>query len=94
MRINPQALDRVKGSRPTGDGMATIFEHLRGALQSTGDTAVLSMSLDYQKDGDEVQEGDLIPVISFGLRPATLLKQDAEPNLDVHSGPVAEQRLP
>lgn len=90
MRINPEALRRVAESKPTGPGLATIFEHLLDALEISGDSAVLSMSLDYQKPEDIIQKGDLIPVISFSLRPATYVESD----LDVHSGPVAEQRLP
>lgn len=90
MQINPQAIERVRTSRPTGEGTATIFEYLLAAMVIAGDTALVSMALDYQYEGDPVQEGDLIPVITFALRPATLVKTDVEPNLDVHSGPVAE----
>lgn len=78
----------------TGEGIGRIFEHLLSASEIVGDTAILSCNLDYQKAEDHVEEGDLIPVVSISLRPATLLIHHAEPNLDVHPGPVADQQLP
>jgi len=70
MRINPQALERVKGARLSGDGVAATFQELFKLLERFPD-AEAAMSLVYQDKDDVVEEHDLIPVITLSFRPAS-----------------------
>lgn len=71
MRLNPQALERLNSAKLTASGLVGIFEHMASIHETTQDPTCLSLRLDYQAEGDTVAEGDLIPVISISLRPAT-----------------------
>lgn len=79
-------LERVRSAQPTGEGTAKIFDCLAQMANLVGDSALMSLNLDYQYESDVIQEGDLVPVISFSLRPATYV----QPDLDVPSGPTTD----
>ena len=71
MRVSPVALHRIREARMSGTGVAMMFEHIVAALEMF-DGAQSAMSFDYQYADDEVVEGDLIPVVTLALRPATM----------------------
>lgn len=71
MPINQAALQRLRDSQMRGGGVATIFEHLAFGFEQLG-AAASQVQIDYQDPADTVVEGDLIPVITLALRPATL----------------------
>ncbi len=54
----------------------TIFEGLRSAYEALGPEAA-ELHLDWQKEGDIVEDGDVVPVIVLALRPAK--KPNVEP---------------
>lgn len=66
MRINPQALERLRAAPLHGAGFADICENMLLAAATTDATPVFN--LDYQPE--VVEEGDLIPVITIYLRQA------------------------
>ena len=71
MKINKHALDRVRGARMSGEGTADILLSMAASAAVHGaDGACLT--LDYQREDDPVEPGDMIPVISLTLRPATV----------------------
>lgn len=73
MRLNPTAVDRLRGAKLRPEGLITIFETLVQACEYLVPESV-TYRLDFQGEGDQVAEGDLIPVITISLRPATLEK--------------------
>jgi len=68
MRINPQALERLRAAPLHGAGFADICENMLLAASATDATPVFN--LDYQPTPEEIEEGDLIPVITIYLRQA------------------------
>jgi hypothetical protein len=69
MRINPDALERLKGATFNSEVVAFLLEQVRGQAEIMG-APTASLSLDYEKPGDKVEPGDVIPVLTFTLRPA------------------------
>ncbi len=67
MKINQAALTRIKEAKFRPGKIAAILENLALILDSTGSTQT-QLSLDYQDPADPVESGDLIPVITIGLR--------------------------
>jgi hypothetical protein len=70
-RVLPEALERLAKAELTPDRLIEVFKGLALAANAHG-SEVVQLNLDYQGATDQVQEGDLIPVISLSLRPATL----------------------
>jgi len=67
MPINKEALERVRTAKFTAENFVEIMEHMcatRDALGG-GDT---QFSLDYQSADTVIEPGDMIPVITIGLR--------------------------
>lgn len=64
-KINSQALERVRAAPLTGEGVATILELLWENSQKTGCSP--SFVLNYHEVEDEIEEGDMIPVITVTL---------------------------
>jgi hypothetical protein len=94
LKLNPSALARLRAASLSAAGIANIFERLAESLADCPEMLqVASMSLDYQATTDEVAEGDLIPVITISLRPATILQEvrDVRSDMDLHSGPTSDQ---
>lgn len=85
MKINPQALERLKAAAVTAGSLAAIFEQMGEAFQLFG-TAYASFGIDFQGDAD-VEEDDLIPVITLTLRPAT---PNDRPDVDVPPEPTPD----
>lgn len=69
MQVAGNALARIRESPMRGEGIATIFEGMAGSLNYGAPTA--HFALDFQHPDDVLSEGDLIPVITLSLRPAT-----------------------
>ncbi len=76
MRVQPDALARLAGSKFTAETVANIMEFMRQKADLVG--AVSSgITLDFQKDEDVVTREDMIPCITLTLRPATIYAQSA-----------------
>jgi len=71
MKINEQALDKIRQAPMTGESFVKLAESLMGTLELTG-AVETSLSLDYQHDDVKVVPGDLIPCITLSLRQATI----------------------
>jgi len=71
MRIHPQALERLRAAAMSGATVASTLERLVAALDAFPEAHV-GLNLDYQQAADEEADGDLIPVVTISLRPATL----------------------
>lgn len=56
----------------------TILEGLLNAYELLGPEAA-EIHLDYQKDDDPVEDGDLVPVIVIALRPARKKHEELPP---------------
>jgi len=70
MPIHQEALERVRSAKIRGEKVAEIMARFEGVLDATGAADCL-LTLDYQGKDMDVQPGDLIPVITIGLRQAT-----------------------
>lgn len=71
LKINEEALDKVRQAKMSGKGFAMVVETLMEALALTG-AAETSLTFDYQHDDVKAVPGDLIPFITVGLRQATV----------------------
>jgi len=80
MRVNQQALDRLRAAGLRAEGVATIFEHMGKCVEQFG-VAAGRLLISYQSPGDYVEPGDLVPTIILSLEPA-----DVRPNLDSDNG--------
>lgn len=76
MQINQQCLDRIKEAKLSGPGLAGIFESL--ALLITPDGGTRAMTLAYNREGDDIKDGDLIPVVILTLTPASLIPENPD----------------
>lgn len=77
MAINQIALDRLKASTFTITTFVKVMEQMlqsRDMLGCDDLNIPLSIPIDYQADGDEVEPNDMIPYIIIGLRPVTVEK--------------------
>lgn len=71
MRIAPDAIARLSGSKFTAETVANVVEFMRQKADLTG--AVSSaLTFDFQKESDAVTQEDMIPVLTLTLRPATI----------------------
>ena len=84
MPVQKEALEKVRTAKMTGENFATVIGTLATSLELTG-AAETHLTLDYQHDDMEVKPGDMIPVITIGLRQATIpthladIKKEDEP---------------
>jgi len=69
MRLHPQSINRFISGKFRPEPILTILEGLRNAFEQLGPEAA-ELHLDWQKDDDLVEVGDLVPVIVIALRPA------------------------
>lgn len=67
MPINEQALEKLKAATFTATTFANVMAQMCEArdLLGAGDT---QLTLDYQSEDTVVKPGDMIPVITIGLR--------------------------
>jgi hypothetical protein len=94
LKLNSSAIARLRAASLSAAGIANIFERLVESLADYPEMLqVASMSLDYQAPTDEVAEGDLIPVITISLRPATIITEarDVGTSVDVHPGSTGDE---
>lgn len=77
MRINPAALERLSQAPLTGEGLVRIFNEMMPIAQEAGPNCCASLNLDYQDQDAPIEDGDLIPVITITLRPATIVVKTA-----------------
>ncbi len=80
MPINPQALTRLEEASFTAPVVSRFIGNLAGMLDMTGATNS-QIQLDYQHADDTIAPGDLIPFITIGLRPATVIGEEV-PSVD------------
>ncbi len=71
MPINQASLDRLKGAKLRPEKVAEILEQLC-AVRDTFGAGDTHINLDYQDAGAPILAGDMIPVITIGLRQPTV----------------------
>jgi len=66
MKINKFAIEAIRNADFTGENVAALFEKMAiGAMDSTGSLLILSYV-----DPDRLpEEGELVPTITFALKP-------------------------
>ena len=69
MRLNPAALERLKGATFNAEVAAFLLEQMRAHAELMG-APTATLALDYEKPEDHVEPGDVIPILTFSLRPA------------------------
>lgn len=70
MTLQPDALSRLEGATFTSEVIANIARFMAEKAKLTG--AISSaLTLDFQKPEDIVAPGDVVPVLTITLRPAT-----------------------
>ena len=69
MPIHQAMFDRLRAAKISGDGLATILQQMAAGVETLG-AATSQLQLDWQQPGDELREGDLLPVVTLSLRPA------------------------
>jgi hypothetical protein len=98
MRLNPAAIERLAGSKMSGEGTANIFKLLAQAALLAPAGASMSFSLGFQQPGDEYQPTDLFPVITLTLVPpseiSTVDGNTVQPDHDAAPGTTSEQPVP
>ena len=77
MPIHQPTFDRLRAAKISGDGLATILEQMVVGIETLG-AATSQLQLDWEKAGDEVCDGDLLPVVTLSLRPAIAQPADEE----------------
>lgn len=78
MTLAPDALNRLLGATFTAEVVANISRFMCEKANITG--AVSSqLTLDFQKPEDIVAPGDVVPVLTITLRPATINVTPAQP---------------
>lgn len=71
MKISQAAQTRIRDARLSGEGLSQILEMMAKTADSLGVESA-QFAFDYQSADDVVEPGDLIPVITLSLRPATI----------------------
>jgi len=68
VKINSAALNRIIGSEINGNRIAELFVWMSQAPALPG--ATLALSLSWQEPGDVISEGEMVPSLTFTLRPS------------------------
>ena len=71
MSINAAALERLRVATFGATTFVDVMKQMSYARSQFG-AGDVSLTLDYQTDGEPVQAGDMIPYITMGLRQATV----------------------
>lgn len=71
MQLNKAARERLLGAPLTAKTFVEVAEQMVECQERFGTFAPAQLPIDYQHDNDEVEAGDMIPVILIGIRPAT-----------------------
>lgn len=71
MKLNKAARERLLAATFNSTTFVEVAEQMVEGQERFGTFAPSQLPLDYQHDGDEVEPGDMIPVILIGIRPAT-----------------------
>jgi hypothetical protein len=71
MQLLPVALERIAASEFKPEHIVSVLKTLELALRHNP-VPVAEITLNYQSDEDQVTQDDLIPVITFSLRPARI----------------------
>lgn len=74
MQLHPPSIARVRAAALRAEAIGTIFEHLTYAAREM-ESGSASVILDYQHRDDAVSAGDLVPVITLSVRPATIYEK-------------------
>jgi hypothetical protein len=68
MPVAEPTLKRIREAPLRPDALAMIFEQIGKMVDQFGAAASI-FQLDYQKPDDDLQPGDLLPVITLAVRP-------------------------
>ena len=73
--INKQMLDRLKAATFTAGTVATVLEQM-DSIRSEFAGGDIDLPIDYQQTGDDVKFGELVPVITIGLRQVNIVEKE------------------
>lgn len=65
-KLHPKAMERLKNSKISGEKISTLLTQLWENAKITGKLEVLV--LDYLVEDDILEMGDLVPLITIGLK--------------------------
>ena len=71
MQLNKAARERLLTATFTAETFVEVAEQMTEAQERFGTFAPSQLPIDYQRGEDEVEPGDMVPVILIGIRPAT-----------------------
>jgi hypothetical protein len=73
--INQQALERLKAATFDARVVGKVLEQMDsiGSVFAGGD---IDLPIDYQQAGDDVEAGEMIPVITIGLRQVNIIDKE------------------
>jgi len=74
MPINEAALAKLRAATFTSENFIETMESMVKIQEMMGASGDTSLPLDYQEPGMEVKEGELIPVITIGLRAVKIVE--------------------
>lgn len=77
MKIHETAFDRLRQAKISGEGVAAVLQQMAAGVEMFG-AAASELQLDWQRPEDEIQEGDLLPVVTLSLRPAILPQPESK----------------
>lgn len=67
MQLHLPSLDRLRQAQLRPEGIVTIFEHLAHLYNHFGAPSSMT-TINWLNQGDELQEGDLIPTLTLSLQ--------------------------
>jgi hypothetical protein len=87
MKITTESLARLGGAKFTAESVCKVFGFMQAQCEAIGANST-QFSFDFQKPEDVVVPGDLIPVLTLSLRPATPNAPKPEETVDLREAPM------
>lgn len=87
MKVTPESIARLAGATFTAETVCRVFGFMEAQCEALGANTT-SFSFDFQKPEDIVKPGDLIPVLTLSLRPATPNAPKPEDIVDLAEAPA------
>ena len=87
MKITTESISRLGAAKFTAESVCKVFGFMEAQCTALGANQT-SFSFDFQKPEDVVVSGDLIPVLTLSLRPATPNAPKPEEIVDLREAPA------
>lgn len=87
MKVTTESLARLGAATFTAETVCRVFGFMQAQCEALG-ANTSSFSFDFQKPEDVVVPGDLIPVLTLTLRPATPNAPRPEDTVNLGNAPV------